>query len=145
MSGDNDDKWFVMGGHTRAKKRQDAPAANEVRSRPSKRGQGPAEAASKSASTAGGSAMSSISVHREWAPLKPGQADGGRSLRLLVKRQHHSVFQQRPPRKHPKAGPIGGSSQRGSQYASTSGAVTAWRKGARDPRRRQSSLLRTSR
>ncbi len=38
-----------------------------------------------------------------------------------------------PPKKHPKAGPLRGGGQPGSQATSTSGAATAGRKRARDP------------
>ncbi len=71
--------------------------------------------------------------------IEPRQADGGKSLRLLVKCQHHGIHQQRgqqeaaAAKEAPEGRAIEGGGQPGSQAASTSGTTTTGRKRARDP------------
>ncbi len=116
------------------------PIARGAR-RLSTRGQVPATAAPRSASTAGGLATSNTSARRWRAPHR---VMAYRQRRLTTAPRQMSAPRHPPaaggnnkrpppPKKPPRAGPSRGGGQPRNQFAFTSGATTTGRKRARDP------------
>ncbi len=139
MGGDDDDgKWFVAGGRSRAKKRQDA------------NNRGGTKVANAGTVTNRGGAKKCFNC-REVGHLQhqcPSRAGATSSRGKQTAGSHYGSSSNvstaastssggnkkpPPPKKHPRAGPSRGGGQPGSQAASTSGATTTGRKRARDP------------
>ncbi len=138
MGGDDDNKWFVTGGHSRAKKRQDATNSK-----------GGTKAADAGAGTSRGGAKKCFNCRgvghlQHQCPSRAGasscrgkQAARGHygsssNVSTAASTSSGSSRKPPPPKKQPRAGPSRGGDQPGGQAASTSGATTG-RKRARDP------------
>ncbi len=137
--GDDDGKWFVAGGRSRAKKRQDA--TNNT---------GGTTAADAGAGTSRGGAKQCFNCrgigHREY---QCGSRAGAASIRgKQTARGHYGSSSNvstttssssggnrkpPPPKQHPRPRMSGRGCQPGSKAASISGATTAGRNRARDP------------
>ena len=139
MGGDDGDKWFVAGGRSRARKRQDATTS---------RGGTSVVGAGAGTSRGGGKKCFNcrgVGHLQHQCPLKVSTTSSrgkqtagshyGSSSNVSTAASTSSGGNRRlpPPKKHPKAGPSSGGGQPGSQAASTSGATTAGCKRARDP------------
>ncbi len=138
MGGDDDGKWFVAGGRSRAKKCHDATNSK-----------GGTKAVDAGAVTSRGGAKKCFNSRgvghlQHQCPSRAGatssrgkQAAGshyGSSSNVSTAASTSSGGKKPPPlRKHPRAGPSRGGGQPGSQATSTSGATTTGRKRARDP------------
>ena len=137
MGGDDDGKWFVAGGRSRAKRRQNAGNSG-----------GGTRVADAGAGTNRGGVKKCYNCRgighlQHQCPSRTGASSGrgrtagnhhGSSSNVSSAASSSSGGRKPPPpKKHPGAGPTGGSGQRGSQAASTSGAAIAGRKRARDP------------
>ncbi len=138
MGGDDDGgKWFVAGGRSRAKKRQDA------------NNRGGTKAANAGAGTSRGGTKKCFNCRgvghlQHQCPSKAGasanrgkQAAGshyGSSSNVSTAASTSSGGNRKPPppKKYPKAGPSRGGGQPGGQAASTLGTATTGRKRARD-------------
>ncbi len=94
MGGDDEDKWFVAGGHSR----EEAPGRHQQQGRHIGRQHGGRHQPWQQQKV--------LQLPRDWPPpapvsveggrkTEPWQADGGESSRLLVKREHCGIHQQR--------------------------------------------------
>ncbi len=139
MGGDDDDKWFVAGGRSRAKKRQDT---NNSRGGTLTVGVGAdiSRGGNKKCFKCQG-----VGHLQHQCPLIAGAASSrgkqtagghyGSSSNVSTAASTSSGGSRKPPppKKHPRAGPSGGGGKHGSQAASNSEATTKGCKRARDP------------
>ncbi len=140
MGRDDDCRWFVVGGRSRANKHNDTTSSwgwHVGRQHGSShQPQGRKEVLQLPGDWPSQAPLSVMGGRR----IEPGQRGGEGSLRLLVKCQHRGINQQRgqqeasAAKEVPQVGPSRGGGQRGSQAASNPGATAnEGRKRVRDP------------
>ncbi len=136
MGGDDDGKWFVVAGRSRAKRRQNANSGGGTRAIDAGTGTNRG-GVKKCYNCRGVGHLQHQCPSRTDASSGRGRTAGshhGSSTNVSSAASSSSGGRKPPPpKKHPRAGPTGGAGQRGSQAASTSGAAITGRKRARDP------------